>query len=836
MSLGPCRLHLALCLAGAVPIAAGTTLMDFETETDLQRWHYERRDASVPVREAARSDRFATSGGFSLRFTSPAWKPGLPEWPAFECTPPLTDWSGFDRLAFDVTNPGAAEQRLFLFLSDSKIATRNGYLERMVLPPHSYLRVVIPLTKVAARNVDLADMHVMHLFTERPPADMELYIDHFVLLRQGEPEPVPSPDYMKQYTPLLADHLKAVRDSLRDSSEKVRQAAAGAPAVAAWAEGLLAEVARDVDAYADRVARADAALLGDPSLPGQLQARLAAVESRARLRAAFARVAPAVQAGTASRPDVVVGFATSMEKVLPRAGSPALTVSEQVEVSLAQNEKESFQVVVLPCERDLKGVRVRAADLEGPGGARFPAAAIEAPVVGYVETKQVPPYGSPHVGWWPDPILNFQTAADIARDDAQAFWVRVRAPKDQAPGLYRGRLEVEVDGTAAFRFGLTVRVFGFRLPDSTPLPLAVTFMPMFYEPDGKGGWREGAYQRADWRARSWEWADFLADYYLTTDTLYGRVNWSPDFESLARLKQQGRLGRFNLGYYSACGESEAEIAAWRRENLEALRPHYEKAKELGLLEHAYIYGCDEHPKEQFPAVQRAAAFLKEAFPGVMIMTTTYDNSFGQDSVIQAVDAFCPLTPQFDTARAARARAAGKKVWWYICCGPHHPYANMFIEYPAIEGRLLMGAMTTRYRPDGFLYYEISIWNSDPITAGPFTAWDPRSWTTYHGDGSWTCAGPGCTPLPTIRLENFRDGLEDYAYARILEETMAKVEADPALRAARGEWLARARELLAVPEEVMKSLTEYTRDPAVLYRYRNALAEAIESAGVPPAAL
>ena len=136
------------------------------------------------------------------------------------------------------------------------------------------------------------------------------------------------------------------------------------------------------------------------------------------------------------------------------------------------------------------------------------------------------------------------------------------------------------------------------------------------------------------------------------------------------------------------------------------------------------------------------------------------------SVIKSMDAFCPLTPSFDPAKAAKARAAGKQVWWYICCGPHHPHANMFIEYPAIEGRLLMGAMTAKQRPDGFLYYQISIWNSrQPITSGPFTDWDPRSWTTYHGDGSWTCVGPDGTPLPTIRLENFRDGLEDYAYVR-----------------------------------------------------------------------
>lgn len=153
------------------------------------------------------------------------------------------------------------------------------------------------------------------------------------------------------------------------------------------------------------------------------------------------------------------------------------------------------------------------------------------------------------------------------------------------------------------------------------------------------------------------------------------------------------------------------------------------------------YDFDECKPEMFPLLEQTAQTLRREFPGVLLMTTSYDDSYGLDTVVQAMEAWCPLTPKFKPDQAAKARGAGRQVWWYICCGPHHPHANMFIEYPAIEGRLLMGAMTVKQRPDGFLYYQVSIWNSHkPITSGPFTDWDPRSWTTYHGDGSWTCVG------------------------------------------------------------------------------------------------
>lgn len=45
-----------------------------------------------------------------------------------------------------------------------------------------------------------------------------------------------------------------------------------------------------------------------------------------------------------------------------------------------------------------------------------------------------------------------------------------------------------------------------------------------------------------------------------------------------------------------------------------------------------------------------------------------------------------------------------------------------------------------------------------------------------GDGNILACGPGGQPLATMRLENFRDGLEDYAYAQIYRErTGANVE-------------------------------------------------------------
>lgn len=59
--------------------------------------------------------------------------------------------------------------------------------------------------------------------------------------------------------------------------------------------------------------------------------------------------------------------------------------------------------------------------------------------------------------------------------------------------------------------------------------------------------------------------------------------------------------------------------------------------------------------------------------------------------------------------------------------------------------------------------------------------------------------------------------------REVESSKLKVESDG------GVWVSRAKELLAVPREVMDMLKNFTDDPAVLYRWRDAMADLIEEA-------
>ncbi len=809
-----CACLSVLPMVSVVSARAAVMVFDFEDDAEIGVW----RIRTAKQDKLARSPRFATSGRSSMVFTTPAWKKSMEQWPAFEARPPVTDWRAHDRLAIDVTNPNSERCSFSLFISDSKTPFRKGLSFQFDLPASGFRRSVVPLSKFP-NTVDRSDIAILHFFSQRPATDLRLHFDNIVLLKPGEMIPDPPSGFARQVAHLLLTDFGTL-ERLIEASKHTAIKSQDTPELRRLTNAEFSKVSEHLKAIGNELRS------GSPTLArlDEIKDELAHLPREAERVVCLQRFHKAwAQLGMPAQ-DVVVGFATSMEKILPRNMPFELTVAKHVEISLARNEKESFQIAVLPLKAALRKVSVRVNDLRPDEGKVLQARNIDCDVVGYVETRNRPPYAVSYVGWWPDPILDFLGPVDIAPGDLQTFWIRLRTPKTQPPGTYAGKIQVCAQGLKPLTFGLTVKVRSFALPDHTPLPTAITFFEPIKQVGGKGSWQKAKFS----------YANFLADYYIDYDSLY-RLG-TPDYEIVKRLHDRGRLVAYNLGNVFNAGTKEEGFEEAIAETLERIRPAYQKAKELGLLDHAYIYGFDERPKEQFVLLERSAQALRKAFPEILLMTTSYDDSYGLDSVVKTIDAWCPLTPRFDVDRAARARDGGKKVWWYICCGPHNPYANWFVEYAAIDARLLMGAMTAKYHPDGFLYYALTIWNQNRgIEKGPFTAWNPVSWTTYHGDGSLFCCGPGGKPVPTIRLENYRDGMEDFAYACILEEIIRQYEArKDALAGHRKQWLAEAKAALPVPESLVKTMAEFSRDPKQLYAYRNRLADLIDRSGMPDA--
>ena len=816
--MNPFKQTVAALLFGAAVSAAFAAESLFDFSVSDGGWK------STAKRDVVkRSAEYPAEGKQGLLFCGPEWKGGPSVWPAFETRSlPVKEWSRYDRLAVPVYNDSAAEMGFNIFISDSKKPLRQGAHFAHMLSPYSSKQLVLPLKQAfAEKGVDPADISVIHCYTENPENAMRFFIGGFTLLEPGDPVPELPGSYrqkiLRRQAAVLAPRLKQL------------EAEAAAFDFRSLSPDAARRVRERVDAQLARFRSGEANDLllsvknGTPPDWSSIRSLVPAMSGFEALRETVS-AAPGYE-------DVLLGCATPMEKVLPRV--PVFRpLPETIAIEAARNEKEAAQLIVMPLGKERKKVGVRLTAFTGPAGT-LPGSALSAVPVGFVETTFVPRSGSEYVGFWPDPLLAFLDTVDVGADEAQPFWIKADIPAGQPAGVYSGKAEITIGGKTAFSVPVSVRVRDFALPNRPMLPLAVTFWPNDglmpkcnpeFDPEAR---KSPAAPVHAWKKHKKAWRDMLAGYGLMIDSLYEYGDWAPEFELLAELDREGKLGMFSLGYYHPASENPADNYGMQS-TIDRIRPRYEKAKRLGILKHAYLYGCDESTADKFPAAERAAAILKKEFPDVPLFTTAYDDSFGTDGRLGSIDWFCPLTPQFNEKQAAAARKAGKQVWWYICLAPRRPYANNFIESSGIETRLLTGAMSAKYRPDGFLYYQTSLWNNTaPVTAGPYTDWIAQSFPGYNGDGNWTYPGPDGTPLGSIRLENFRDGLEDYAYVKLLEQRLAAAK-----QAGRNpQWQREAETALAVPAALVGSLTEYTRDPQKVYAWRSRLADLIEAAPV-----
>ncbi|HOB74597.1 MAG TPA: DUF4091 domain-containing protein [Phycisphaerae bacterium] len=514
--------------------------------------------------------------------------------------------------------------------------------------------------------------------------------------------------------------------------------------------------------------------------------------------------------GFADQAGFAVGLESPMRKVMIRDFPFEGRIAGHYDLWLARNEHEAVQVVLIPFAHDLRRASVTVAP--AAAGARPFPGAINVLLVGHVRVAENTPYEVSYRGWWPDPLLDFQKECDIAAGEQVAFWVDVATRPDTPGGDYEVVLVAQARDCPPVHVRLKIHVWDVELPTGTHLRNAFTYN---YH-------QVRAFYRERWTEQmARKYHDLILDHRLNIDHLYRKQ--PPDIELLEYCRTRG-LNAFNVKFVGKGTGKEALS--------QVLDDYLPRISELGLLDAAYLYGFDEDPGDGHPAMRELYTYVHQRYPGLKTMTTAYDRSFGRDTGLrEAVDIWVPLTSHYNLEEARRLRAEGKDMWWYVCLRPHEPYANWFIEYPAIHARLLLGCMSYKYEVGGFLYYLIAGWqnNHRPIDSGPYTKWNPGSCDDRHGrvangDGSLICPGPD-GPLSTIRLENIRDGLEDYEYLYALARIVDQIKLLPAT-AQGSAFVDKANALLSVPPAVVHTLTDYTLEPHELENFRRSVAEAI----------
>lgn len=785
--------------------ALNPVLFDFEDQREINLWAngLARKD----VERLTRSDVFATSGKHSMKVVAPA----APHADMFHAhaPPPVRNWQAYEYFSMDIHNPTDKDTVLGVILGDGPNnygtpSLWSGYKYQITIPARTTATHAFHLG-AAKEVINLKNVSGIFVYNEYVPDEIVLHFDNLRLSRDRDALVAGMSAPLRQQTreTMRALHARAAREI-----EPLAAKCAPSPAVA----GLKKKME-------DLLDEAGGGVLVHPGFRNALNGIRTALGREAMMQ-------QWVKSTPFANERLLVAHAPSTVKIMPAKEPSALDFGKDILISAARSEKESFQIAVTPRQPEtVRNVSLSVGDLASPTGAVFSSKNIQVATVGFVQTRKLPPYAVQYERtWWPDPLLEELKSVDVAQGTVQSFWVRCRVPKDQAAGEYRGSVKVLVDGMPVEQIPLTLKVYPFFMPERPPIPVATSFIGREESllPGDTKVIRDVIGTAEYHKTVKYQHADFLADYFLDYNSLY---TGPPDFDVLSYLHEKGRLGTFNLGFFGpGASEATGQIAS-----LDKLKALHDTAAARGLIEHAYIYGFDEQPVTQ--QLADAARNIKKLLPDSFILSTAKSPTYGMgDPLAKDIDGWVPLTHHYKASLAGKARQEGKQVWWYICNWPMPPYANWFLECDAIEARLLMGAMARKYQPDGFLYYATALFRDNKALGSdtPFTSWRADSFDAWHGDGQLLYFGEKGQLIPSIRLENFRDGLEDYACARILESMVAKGKETPDLRADQQEWLAQAEEALEVPPTLVESLTQYNRSTADLYEWRDRIAGAIAS--------
>lgn len=498
---------------------------------------------------------------------------------------------------------------------------------------------------------------------------------------------------------------------------------------------------------------------------------LRGVEGLVRFSEVKAGDGPAVVGHERARPSTRPETASWwVEDSMTRVFQDDLPPSEPVctaSVDLARNERESFQICLRAGQARLEDVRVTVSELVC-GRDKLPA--VEWSRVGYVWVEQpsAHPLSSRKTGsWWPDPLLRARDF-DVAPDQVQPLWFTVHAPADAEPGTYNGEVSISAGKKTLAVVPLRVIVHKARLPVTGKMKTAFALMDWHLKK---------VYGEITPELRR-KYTDFLLEHRLNPDDISRTT--LPDLAELEYANTRG-LNAFNIlnvvpelegrqGWvcYAEIDDYTPEFRKLFFDKLDGFVPELEKR---GLLDKAYIYGFDERGPEYIPIIKDWFGEIKKRYPRIRTLSTCWPPP-GTDPLSLNIDWFVPLSRSYDPQLAEGVRKRGGEMWWYICCGPGHPYANWMLEFPLIEARLIWW-QAFQNDVEGFLYWGLNIWerknNEKPISsaAGPRLEWSLTSgWQgEFHGDGVLILPGED-GPLSTIRLENIRDGLEDTELLRL----------------------------------------------------------------------
>ena len=459
----------------------------------------------------------------------------------------------------------------------------------------------------------------------------------------------------------------------------------------------------------------------------------------------------------------------SMRKVSPLTFPKGTDDEGRISILMARNERESAQVLVsMPADTEWTSCELELPVLKSADGTPF-AGDLKWERQGYLarEPGFTPhPCALPdHERWFPEVLLP-AAPMRVRACSTQGAWITVYAATNAVSGVYTGEIVVREGGAEKARVPMRVAVAPVTLPRRFLMPNAFALMDCHLR----------RVYGADWKRFRREAQDIMLDHRLNPDDI-SRTEL-PEIDDLLHARERG-MNCFNIlnvvpkpkspqDMVLICKPGDVFNEKYYDYFFGKVKPFVEELRKYGLDKDAYVYGFDERGPEFYDGIREFWGRMQKEIPGIPLMNTAknYSNYAkgkrkGDESLLMG-DWYCPVTWDHDFAVSEEIRRkTGKKVWWYVCCGP------LFCDYESnpVERRIF-GLQTWQVKADGYLYWMMNYWTkrfqfSEQDTY--FPDYKTGHWAGHAGGGMLLFPSENHV-LPTIRLAQIRDGMEDYEFA------------------------------------------------------------------------
>jgi hypothetical protein len=543
-------------------------------------------------------------------------------------------------------------------------------------------------------------------------------------------------------------------------------------------------------------------------------------------------------------------------------------------LNAARNEREPLQLAIRS-PKPLTDVRVEVEPPVNAHGAKLND--IDVAVVGYVPidhktayySDDSPPWHRKYPttpgacdGWpgmWPDPLLP-QSTFSLPANTTQPIWVTVAVPKDAAPGGYSGAVRLISRGRVLKTMPFAVRVWDFALPDEN-------HVAAIYDLRIGSRWLVPDMTPNEIRDQC---CRFMAEHRVCPDTIQpsptikyenGRV--IADFTEFDRAAEfyfnDLKLPHTYTPWYFYCfGWGHPPARAFGEEPYEGerpfadadrskLRPEYKRAyqaclkaywdhmKAKGWADKCVLYISDE-PYYQNPAIREQMKALcdmiHEVDPDIPIYCSTWGHRPDWDGYLDVwgIGHYGIVPPE----KMAELRATGDRLWFTTD-------GQMCTDTPYCAVERLLPHYCFKYGVEAYEFWGISWLTYDPYKFGwhsyIYQSGQPgeATWVRYpNGDGF--LAYPGgpighSGPVSSVRLEQAREGVEDYEYLYLLRDLTANAKAAGRDTSQAEATLRAAESLVTIPNAGGRYSTRILPDPERVLRVKQAVARAIEALSV-----